>query len=270
MSKKRFVTIQIVPDDSSESWTIRLRYRFFEFLFYTSVIALFAMGFAAVKVTQIQGKVLLANHLATRNQELLEQQKKVAILERELSAVGEKEKAIRNILQAFIARHPSDSTRHNPAAPAWAGDMTRYLDNIRKVEERLENDNAALAREKRPDIWPVMGIISQKFSASGSEGRHDGIDILAAENTVVVSAAKGVVVESGWDNDLGRYVRVSHDSQFETVYGHLARSFVQPGDQIRKGGVLGLVGNTGRTLGPHLHFEIIFKGVAVDPMPYLQ
>ncbi len=267
--KKRFVTLQILPDDLSEAWTLRLRYRFFEFLFYAAVVALFAVGFAAVKIVQIQGKVLLANHLAARNQELMEQQKKMELLERELAAVTEKERAVRDILQAFLGGAPADSTNAAPA-PAWASDLDSYLEGVRTVERRLESKDANLLREKQPSIWPVKGIVSQRFSAGGPEGRHDGIDILAEENTLVMSAAKGVVTESGWDPDLGRYVRINHDFGVETVYGHLARSFVRPGDQVGKGSALGLVGNTGRSLGPHLHFEIIFKGKPVDPMPYLQ
>jgi len=267
--KKRFVTIQILPDDLSEAWTLRLRYRFFEFLFYAAVIALFAVGFAAVKVVQIQGKVLLANHLAARNQELMEEQKKMDLLEQELAAVTDKEKAVRDILQAFLAATPADSTSSAPI-PASEANLDRYVENIREVEHPLESKDANLLREKQPSIWPVTGIVSQRFSTGGPEGRHDGIDILAAENTLVMSAAKGIVTESGWDPDLGRYVRVNHDFGVETVYGHLARSLVKPGDQLAKGQPLGLVGNTGRSLGPHLHFEIIFKGKPVDPMPYLQ
>jgi hypothetical protein len=76
MSKKRYITIQIIPDDSSEAWTIKLRYRFFEFLFYAVFIALFAIALAAVKITEINGKVLTANHLATMNRQLLDKQKK--------------------------------------------------------------------------------------------------------------------------------------------------------------------------------------------------
>ncbi len=269
MAKRRFVTIQIFPDDSSVAWTLKLRYRFFEFLFYTSIIALFAMGFAAVKITQIQGKVLLANHLAVRNQELMEQQKKMALLERELAAVGEKEKAIREILQAFLAQPPADSIEAPPAVPGWTGNLARYLDNVRAAERKSDTGLANL-RARHPDIWPVNGIVSQPFSRGGPEGRHDGIDILAAENTIVVSAAKGVVTAAGWDNDLGRFVRISHDPQVETVYGHLASVFVQPGDQVQKGTAIGLVGSTGRSLGPHLHFEIILNGKPVDPLPYLQ
>ena len=267
--KKRFITIQIIPDDLSEAWTLKLRYRFFEFLFYATIIALFAVGFAAVKVVQIQGKVLLANHLAMRNQELMEQQKKMELLERELASLTEKERAVRDILQAFLAQTPTDSVR-TAAVPAWAADMGHYLESIRAVERRLESHDASLLREKQPSIWPVKGIVSQRFSNGGVEGRHDGIDILAEPNTLVASSAKGVVVASGWDQDLGRYVRVNHDFGVETVYGHLARSFVQAGDQVGKGSAIGLVGNTGRSLGPHLHFEIIFKGKPVDPMPYLQ
>ncbi|HAP00267.1 MAG TPA: hypothetical protein DCQ83_09515 [Fibrobacteres bacterium] len=267
--KKLFVTIQILPDDLSEAWTFRLRYRFFEFLFYATVLALFAVGFAAVKIVQIQGKVLLANHLATRNQELMEQQRKMELLERELASVSEKERAVRSILQAFLARTPADSAR--PAGtPSWVADLDRYLEDIRTVDRRLESKDAGLLKEKQPSIWPVKGIVSQRFSEGGPEGRHEGIDILAGENSLVVSAAKGVVTEAGWDQDLGRYIRVNHDFGVETVYGHLARSFVRTGDRVGKGFALGLVGNTGRSLGPHLHFEIIFKGKQVDPLPYLQ
>lgn len=267
--KKRFITIQIIPDDLSEAWTIRLRYRFFEFLFYATIVALFAVGFAAVKVVQIQGKVLLANHLTIRNQELMEKQKKMELLERELASLTEKEKAVRNILQAFLTQTLSDSTR-NVATPSWVADLGRYLEGIRAVDRRLESHDVNLLREKQPSVWPVKGMVSQRFSTGELNGRHDGIDILAEQNALVVSAAKGIVVASGWDQDLGRYIRINHDFDVETVYGHLARSFVQIGDQIGKGGAIGLVGNTGRSLGPHLHFEIIFKGKPVDPVPYLQ
>jgi len=268
--KKRFVTIQILPDDLSEAWTVRLRYRFFEFLFYATIVALFAIGFAAVKITQIQAKVLLANHLASRNQELMEQQKKMELLEQDLAELTEKERAVREILQAFLTEGPIDSA-HSMKAPMWATNLNRYLDDIHEVERRMESRDANLLRDKQPSIWPVKGIVSQRFSGAGSsQGRHDGIDILAEENSLVVSTAKGVVVAAGWDQDLGRYIRVNHDFGVESVYGHLARSFVQTGDQVQKGSALGLVGSTGRSLGPHLHFEIIFKGKPVDPMSYLQ
>lgn len=267
--RKRFITIQILPEGSGEAWTFRLRRPFFEFLFYANVIALFAAGFGAVKLAQIQGKVLMADHLARRNQELVTRQQRLGQLEEELAAVSEKERAIRQILQAFLA--PTSADAGGSASSRAQAEPGAWLENLQTINRRLEGRDAALSRERRPNIWPVTGIVTQRFSTGGGvELRHDGIDIMAEENAVVVSAARGTVTEQGWDNDLGRYVRVNHDFGVETVYGHLSRAIVKPGDQLGKGDPLGVVGNTGRSLGPHLHFEIIFKGRPVDPMTYLE
>jgi murein DD-endopeptidase MepM/ murein hydrolase activator NlpD len=272
--KKRFITIQILPEGSGEAWTFRLRRPFFEFLFYSLVIALFAAGFAAVKLTQIQGKVLLANHMALRNQELLARQQRMIQLEEELATVAEKERAIREILQAFLSPAPEaggmSGTGVVPGIAAKGKGVAIWLENLQNINRRLESRDASLSRERRPNIWPVKGIVTQRFSPGGAEARHDGLDIMAEENAVVVSAARGMVTEEGWDNDLGQYVRINHDFEVETVYGHLSRAFVKKGDQVGKGDPLGVVGNTGRSLGPHLHFEIIFRGRAVDPLSYLE
>lgn len=269
--RKRFVTIQILPEGSGEAWTFRLRRPFFEFLFYAGVIAVFAAGFAAVKLVKIQGKVLMADHLALRNQELLARQQKLGQLEEELAEVARKERAVREILQAFMVPAAPVAGRGATALPGWMqADPGAWLENLQAINRQIEGTDAVRSREWRPDVWPVTGIITQRFSAGGAEPRHDGIDIMGEEHAVVVSAARGTVTEQGWDNDLGRYVRVNHDFDVETVYGHLSRAFVKPGDQLGKGDPLGVVGNTGRSLGPHLHFEIIFKGKAVDPLTYLE
>src|SRR6185295_17402572 len=109
MSKKRYITIQILPDDSSDAWTIKLRYRFFEFLFYAVIIALFAVALAAVKITEINGKVLTATHLAEANRELMRKQEKMALLEQELSRVADQERRIRDIVQTFLAEPGADT-----------------------------------------------------------------------------------------------------------------------------------------------------------------
>jgi murein DD-endopeptidase MepM/ murein hydrolase activator NlpD len=266
--KRRLVTIQILPEGAGEAWTFRLSRPFFEFLFYALIIALFAAAFASVKIMQIQGKVFLANHLAVRNQELLAQQQKMVEIEEQMVQIREKEEAIRNIMEAFLTKEPDLAA---PPVLQWSSnDINAYFDNLSAINRRLESRDKTLAQERQPNIWPVKGIVSQRFSTGGAEDRHDGIDILAEENAVVVSAARGMVIEEGWDNDLGRYVRINHDFDAETVYGHLASTFVKAGDQLAKGDALGIVGNTGRSLGPHLHFEIILKGKAVDPLSYLE
>ena len=273
MQKKRYVTIQIIPDDSSQAWTIKLRYRFFEFLFYAVIIALFATALAAVKITEINGKVLTASHLAQVNRELLEKQEKMTLLERELARIAEQEKKIREIVQTFITVPKADSltvkerSRLGRFSP---GDLERYVAQVRELDRKSKGSLPAPTRDNIPDIWPVAGIVSQPYQQAGSESGHEGLDIIAETNARVVSAARGIVIESGWDRDLGKFVKVDHDFQTLTVYGHLSRAYVQEGDHVEKGASIGAVGNTGNSFGPHLHFEIRVRGKSVDPQPYLQ
>ena len=131
MSKKRYITIQILPDDTSDAWTIKLRYRFFEFLFYAVIIALFATALAAVKITEINGKVLTANHLASINQKLLDKQEKMDLLERELTLIAEQERKIRSIVQTFIAEG-SDSAKDSDAGSRFSqADLDKFVADVR-------------------------------------------------------------------------------------------------------------------------------------------
>ena len=274
MSKKRYITIQIIPDDSSDAWTIKLRYRFFEFLFYAIFIALFAIALAAVKITEINGKVLTANHLATMNQQLLEKQKKMTLLEHQLSLIAEQERKIRGIVETFIMESDPDSIKENakdPLSHFSPAEVDKFVSDIRAIEKTSQGPKSFPTRETVPDIWPVAGIISQPFnSASGSDSRHEGVDIIAESNALVISAARGIVIQSGQDRDLGRYVKIDHSPEVQTIYAHLSRGFVQVGDHVDKGVTLGVVGNTGNSYGPHLHYEIWVRGKPVDPQLYLK
>ncbi len=279
MSQKRYITLQIIPDDSSDVWTLKLRYRFFEFLFYAITIALFAVALAAVKITEINGKVLTANHLATMNKQLMEKQEKMAMLEEELAQISEQERKIRGIVETFITEKSRDSVGGKDVERSSrfsASDLEKYVADVRALEKKAMEKaghakTAFPGKENTPDIWPVAGIVSQPYNVSGSpEARHEGIDIIAEMNALVMSAAAGIVVQAGQDRDLGRFVKIDHDFHRETLYAHLSRSFVQVGDHVGKGTTIGTVGNTGNSYGPHLHYEILVKGKSVDPQQYLK
>jgi murein DD-endopeptidase MepM/ murein hydrolase activator NlpD len=278
MSKTRYIRIQIIPDDASEVWTIRLRYRFFEFLFYAVIIALFAVALAAVKITEINGKVLTANHLASVNKQLLEKQEKMGLLERELAKIAEQERKIRGIVQTFISEQGVDTaSKDRDKSRFSAQDLERYVAQVRALERKARGLSAASKgrdlpeSENIPDIWPVPGIVSQAFNMGHSaETRHEGVDIIAENNALVMSAAAGIVLQAGWDRDLGKFVRIDHDFRTQTLYAHLSRSFVQVGDRVQKGTSIGTVGTTGNSFGPHLHYEILVNGKNVDPQQYLK
>ncbi|MCZ7585837.1 MAG: M23 family metallopeptidase [Deltaproteobacteria bacterium] len=98
---------------------------------------------------------------------------------------------------------------------------------------------------------------------------HEGVDIAAATGSVVRAPAAGRVVYVGTKENFGNYVAIDHGGGLTTHYGHLSSSLVADGDEIRLGTPIALVGSTGRSTGPHLHYEIRVMDLPVDPRTYL-
>lgn len=114
-------------------------------------------------------------------------------------------------------------------------------------------------------VWPTSGYVTQGFKPY-----HRALDIARAIGTPVKASDSGYVVVAGWSNvGYGNYIVIDHGNGFQTLYGHLSRIFVQPGDVVGQGAIIGHMGNTGRSTGPHLHFEIRKGGVQLNPLSYL-
>lgn len=118
-------------------------------------------------------------------------------------------------------------------------------------------------------IWPIQG--SRITSRIGTRwGRqHTGIDIAAGTGTLVIAARDGVVTSSGRYGAFGITVEIDHQNSYESRYAHLSVALVKEGDKIRKGQVIALSGNTGRSTGPHLHFEVRSMGIVLNPQMFL-
>ncbi len=126
----------------------------------------------------------------------------------------------------------------------------------------------------RPDLWPVQGWISSSFGErrdpfTGDGSFHPGIDIAVDVGTPVHVTANGVVVYAARLGGYGRCVIVNHGHGFSTVYAHLSGFSVTAGEQVTEGEVIGYTGDSGRSTGPHLHYEVRINGVPVNPYKYL-
>jgi len=144
-----------------------------------------------------------------------------------------------------------------------------------KIEPALEQ---TLAKEAaRPVGYPlkVHTYIASGFGTRRNPfGRgyefHDGIDLPAWYGTPIYATAPGKVIEAGWSNIYGYYVKLDHGYGYRTLYGHMSKILVKRGQVVKRGEVLGKVGSTGRSTGPHVHYSVYIWGKAVNPVSFLE
>ncbi len=138
--------------------------------------------------------------------------------------------------------------------------------------ESLSDSQSILAAT--PSIRPARGPIGSRFGfridpINGKTKMHAGLDIVASPGTLVRAPADGVVSFSGWDDHYGKLVSIDHGYGVLTRYAHNSQVFVQVGQKISKYDVISAIGNTGRSTGPHLHYEVRVNGIPVDPTNYI-
>ncbi|MFM7378964.1 MAG: M23 family metallopeptidase [Erythrobacter sp.] len=127
------------------------------------------------------------------------------------------------------------------------------------VPSRMPVEGAALTSGFGMRAHPVLGGMR----------KHTGIDLAAPTGTPVYATADGIVSRADWFGGYGLYISVEHGASMQTRFGHLSRLAVAAGDSVKKGDLIGYVGSTGRSTGPHLHYEVRVEGIAVNPIPYM-
>jgi murein DD-endopeptidase MepM/ murein hydrolase activator NlpD len=147
---------------------------------------------------------------------------------------------------------------------------------VKSRKESLENLQARVNEIRNryvytPSIWPVQGRIISGFGYRTYPWRefHAGVDISSGYGTPIRAAASGTVAFSGWRGGYGKCVIVNHGSGNSSLYGHSSKILVTNGQSVKKGQIIAYVGNTGRSTGPHLHYEVRRNGQPINPVAYL-
>jgi murein DD-endopeptidase MepM/ murein hydrolase activator NlpD len=169
--------------------------------------------------------------------------------------------------------------------PAALADVLGSLDQLqqqmsdRERQMRVLEDlllAGRLQKEVRPSGWPIAsGYITSGYGVrtdpfTGLRDYHPGIDFAAAEGSQVQSVAAGIVTSAGERNGYGNLVEIDHGNGYVTRYGHNEKILVKVGDRVRKGQAISLIGSTGRSTGPHVHFEVVLNGSVVNPEQYIE
>lgn len=161
-----------------------------------------------------------------------------------------------------------DSEEYAAAEAAILSDMAGLSQDMYELVRDLEKRISTIS----PDVpygVPVQGVITSYFGEPRWHGPHRGLDIAAPIGTPVRTPASGVVIESGFRGAYGLTIWIDHGNGYQTRYAHLGSVAYQVGERVNAGQVVGSIGVTGATTGPHLHYEVRLNGIALDPIYYM-
>ncbi len=262
---KRNLSIIIVPHDRGHSRTIKASYVRLKIAAVIAGLCVIATTVALSHYVVLLKRTKEMSHLEAENRDLAS---KVSLVE-ELSSKLEEYEAYVERINTILGVSVSQERK--------VENIPEAEDNPPGMEEGIEivpagGDRTILIHSMAGEIpseWPLTrrGFITRGHLEDKTS--HTGVDIAVPEQTPVRATATGLVTRIGWNNVYGNYVEIMHSDGYSTVYGHNSRLLVRGGQWVRRGEIIAFSGNTGRSTAPHLHYEVRYKGVAVDPQPYL-
>ncbi|HQN64060.1 MAG TPA: M23 family metallopeptidase [Methylophilus sp.] len=262
-------------------------------LFITPKSNIKQQGVKAILPPQLKNSIISSQvHLDAYAKELGELQARMMRLdaqnERLSKLAGDKTKTDKNDIKANSANSQDAPGRGGPlvyAKPMTEPDLQDAIADLTKaIDERDEYLSALEARVLQQsvlkDMLPNASPIRAAYNSSsygwridpfnGNKAFHEGLDFTASQGTSIYAAADGIVAAAERTPDYGNLVKVDHGSGLETRYAHASRLLVKVGERVVKGQKIAEVGSTGRSTGPHLHYEIRLNGNPLDPRKYLQ
>jgi murein DD-endopeptidase MepM/ murein hydrolase activator NlpD len=300
MQEKRNLTILVLPSSPHQrvfSIPVPILVLSAVFLSFGLLLFLASAGtWSMVRLQQVEqeSKRLAIENRAAKSQ-IQDQEIRVECLIREISGIREKA----GYVQSYLGLKPQDpgvgqigqggveltlrrKETHQLTNTSTAPAPSLSTQDIRQLDTDLHQLVGALKGrqdklDRTPSLSPVdpqESWISSTYGArispfTGKEQFHPGVDIAGAEKTPIVAPAKGTVAFVGKDGALGMSVRIKHDSVYESTYGHLDKATVKKGQLVERGEVIGYMGNSGRSTGHHLHYEIEKNGKSVNPLKYM-
>jgi murein DD-endopeptidase MepM/ murein hydrolase activator NlpD len=275
--EERFYAFIIAHTSRSRARVQRIRIEKRVITIFSCICLLVALGI----IFGFYGLTQQAAHLRTR----MENERLRAENDRQKQELEKLNNRVEKVEDTSRKLAEKSGMSEEPAVFPGSGGPELPLDDVglaavRAKMSRLEHDMSAFdavlrKRGYTPSIWPVQGTLESgfggrrnPFGGSGFEF-HSGQDIEAAQGTPVIAGARGIVAFAGWQNGYGQLVVVDHGGGLSTRYGHLSHIDVELGQNVARGQFLGRVGSTGRSTGPHLHYEVRINNEAVNPLQYL-
>lgn len=248
----RSVTLVVLPDGGRDSRTLRISYARLRLAALATIAVLLL-----VLVMTVSWWFLALHALESRDLRA-----RASLLEAENVRVGELARSLEELEAAYARiRGLFVGDAASPTSPVW----------LPPPGGRSPARTGSRGPYTIPGSWPLTeaGFVTQPL-LEGAAGGHPGVDIAVPTGSYIRATAGGVVVEAGDDPIYGLFLVLAHDGGYGSRYAHASHLFVAPGDSVVQNEVVALSGSTGRSSAPHLHFEILAEGVAVDPLEFVQ
>lgn len=278
--EKRFYTFIFAPTASSPFKKFVLHYHIIYAILGLACIGLFTLGVGAYRLTRHAIVVAKFNLVQIENRKLRRENDEVKNnLDRLQGRVAVIETTSRKLAEVSGLREPGDiSTNLGSGGPNGVGldnleQTTAALEReLRKIKDTVDRNQVKLS--STPTGWPVRGYVTDGFGArsdpfGGGSEVHAGLDISTTFGTAIETTADGIVIFAGSYAGYGNVVVIDHGYGVTTRYGHMSRIDVTPGQRVHRGMQLGAVGSTGRSTGPHCHYEVRLHDRPVNPLNYL-
>ena len=302
---KHFYTLLIIPHKKKDSvkkflatpWHFRLTAIFSAI--FLSFFGYCAYDYLSIKLEQME----LANlrQMASTQQEQIDTlQDKISFFERKLADLKQVDEKIRNMASEMTGKRGKAAAKDkvasreqlrgiggpmpaDEAGPDKLSNLNHHMDRLLQDASAREKSLAELQEYLRaqrslaavtPSIWPVTGWVTSEFGRRtnpfGGRGEfHSALDIATKLGAPIHAPADGIVANVEKRPDMGLMIQVEHGRGIQTLYAHLFRAAVSKGQVVKRGEVLGYVGNSGRSTGAHLHYSVSLNGVYVNPRKYL-
>jgi len=296
---KRFYTVLVLPDASATPRKFHISKSILTALSSLAVVSIVAFAFFLYQYVSLNVRLLELKQLRIEAGDRGFLAEKVGQLEGELSKLRDLDRRLRAAIgldkgeaqfqPAAVAQGGADTVSRNALVDALKQRTGRLVDwvnrdlstlgqeissrerSLRELKTFIEEKASVLAAT--PTILPVKGLITagygyRKSPFTGQKEFHEGLDIAAPYGSQIVATADGIVTFAGPLAAYGNVVFVDHGHGFSTFYGHCSSYRVREGQRVRRGEVIAYIGTTGRTTGPHVHYEVHVNGVISNPLKY--
>ena len=246
MNKK--YTLLLIPDDESTTKSFRISKNLIRSFIILISIILIGLIILIVKIVPSLNQYDIINQ---KYNKLAQERMKVVELADGLKRIRQMDKFVRKSLGAEF-------------------NFSKKPEIMDSVLMLIPDDNFISFSDNIPSVAPIEGFISQRMENKFSmiDNLHNGIDLVAKKGTPIKASASGLVVFSGWTYEMGNQIIIFHGDGYFTHYGHNQQNLKIQLDIVKRGEIIGLVGNSGISSGPHLHFEIWKDKKSIDPLIY--